>query len=246
MPFEHCFAENGLRFEYFDESAFRDAYEEVFGEAVYRFIPRGDSPFILDAGANLGLATCYFKKCFPQAEVVAFEPDPRMQELFRRNMKANGFTNVRLECCALAGTPGRARLHGDLASETPHALGNSLRAGWGLQQPTSSGIDVETRTLSPFLDRPVDLLKLDIEGAELEVLREAEGRLQAVREIRMEIHETAEQPGMCREICDLLRAAGFRLEVKERPLHPLLPVEAHPWFDRASPRLFILEARHLD
>jgi hypothetical protein len=89
----------------------------------------------------------------------------------------------------------------------------------------------------------VDLLKLDIEGAELEVLREAKDRLDQVREIRMEIHQTSEEPAMCEEICRILEVAGFVCEVTERPLKTLLPVEAHPWFERCSPRLFLLQGR---
>lgn len=242
-PTDRHFPENNLRFRYFNEGAFLDAYAEVFGEDVYRFETALTSPYIIDAGANLGLASCYFKKRFPQAEIVAFEPDPRMQELFRWNMAANGFDDVRLEACALSETDGVARFHGDLSSESPHALGNSLLSGWGMQQPSSSFIGVPTKRLSSFLDRPVELLKLDIEGAELGVLREAASRLHVVKGIRMEIHETAEHPEMCREIQQLLAAAGFETHTEERPLKSLLPVDAHDWFDRAGARLFILRAQ---
>lgn len=240
MPLERLFPETNLRFAYFDEAAFADAHAEVFGEDVYRFEASNSAPYILDCGANLGLASCYFKSRYPKAEIVAFEPDPRMQELFRRNTVANGFTDIRLECCALSGKEGVARFHGDLTSMTPHALGNSLVPEWGLQQTSSSGIEVPTKMLSPFLNRTVDLLKLDIEGAELEVLRECESKLGVVREIRMEIHETMSQPDMCREIVALLKRAGFTTDVEERPLQCLLPQEAMPWFEEAQPKLFIL------
>lgn len=242
MHRDRHFPENNLRFRYFNEPAFLDAYAEVFGEDVYHFESAHESPYIIDAGANLGLASCYFKSRFPNAQVVAFEPDPRMQELFRWNMTVNGFDDVQLMACALSFTEGTAHFHGDLSSDIPHALGNSLMSGWGMQQPTSSSIGVPTKRLSPFLDRPVDLLKLDIEGAEWDVLREAAPQLHVVRRIRMEVHETVENPDICREIQQLLTVSGFAVQVEERPLKSLLPEDALPWFDRSSPRLYILKA----
>lgn len=244
----HCdrhFPENNLRFRYFNESAFLDAYAEVFGENVYHFESTHVSPYIIDAGANLGLASCYFKSRFPKAQVVAFEPDPRMQELFRWNMTVNGFEDVQLLACALSHAEGTAHFHGDLSSDIPHALGNSLMPGWGMQQATSSSIGVPTKRLSPFLNRPVDLLKLDIEGAEWDVLQEAAPQLHLVRRIRMEVHETVENPDICHEIQQLLTASGFDVQVEERPLKSLLPEDALPWFDRSSPRLYILKAEAL-
>jgi FkbM family methyltransferase len=233
---------SGLRLAYYDEPAFRDAHAEVFGEEIYRFKPRRENPHILDAGANLGLASCYFKSRFPKATITAFEPDPRMQELFIRNMRDNDFEDVHLERCALAGQDGSATFHGDLDTTAPHALGNSLLSAWGLQQPDSSSIEVPTRRLSPYLDKPVDLLKLDIEGAELDVLREASAHLGTVREIRMEIHQTLAHPDMEKEIGELLRSAGFILDVTERPLKSLLPESAQAWFERSRAQLFILRA----
>ena len=79
-----------LRFACYDVHAFEDAYREVFDEGVYRFAPAADRPFIIDAGANLGLATCYFKTRHPDAEVLAFEPDPRLADLYERNVEVNG------------------------------------------------------------------------------------------------------------------------------------------------------------
>src|SRR6478752_10444473 len=61
MHTDRHFPENNLRFRYFNEPAFLDAYAEVFGEDVYHFESAHESPYIIDAGANLGLASCYFK-----------------------------------------------------------------------------------------------------------------------------------------------------------------------------------------
>jgi FkbM family methyltransferase len=224
-----------------DTAAFDAAYREVFDEEVYRFTPRTDRPHIIDAGANLGLATCYFKSRYPGATVLAFEPDPRMCALYARNIDANGLSAVTLRPTALARHAGVARFYGDLALATPHALGNSLRRDWGEQRDESAAIEVPTERLSPHLSRDIDLLKLDIEGAELEVLEEAESCLHRVREIRMEVHQTQAHQRLAR-IDSLLRGAGFELRVEARSLRELLPAAALPWFDREGPEIFVVAA----
>jgi FkbM family methyltransferase len=232
----------GLRFACYDVAAFEDAYREVFDEEVYRFTPESERPYIIDAGANLGLATCYFKTRYPGATVLAFEPDPRMGALYARNVRVNGLEDVTLRPTALAKRAGMGRFHGDVATAAPHALGNSLCEGWGRQRPDSAAIGVPTEPLSPYLNRKVDLLKIDIEGSEGEVLAEAASRLQRVREIRMEVHQTRTCPGLLADIEALLRGAGFELRVEPRPLRDLLPTAALPWFEREGPEIFILAA----
>jgi FkbM family methyltransferase len=231
-----------LRFACHDVRMFDDAYHEVFDEQVYRFSSSTDHPYIIDAGANLGLATCYFKTRHPGATVLAFEPDPRMCSLYARNVHENGFDGVTLQKTALAGQSGVARLFGDVTAAAPHALGNSLREEWGVQQPDSSAVDVRTEPLSPYLDRAVDLLKLDIEGMEAEVLSEAASCLGRVRQIRMEVHQTRMRPHMLADVDALLRSAGFDVRIEPRPLRELLPPAAMPWFERERPEIFVLAA----
>jgi FkbM family methyltransferase len=231
----------GLRFACHDVAAFEDAYREVFEEEVYRFSPRSERPHIIDAGANLGLATCYFKARYPRSTVLAFEPDPRMCELFTRNVERNGFDGVTLRRVALAPRGPAAQLHGDVAAAAPHALGNSLWREWGRQRPDSASIEVPAEPLSPHLDREVDLLKLDIEGLEAEVLAEAAPFLHHVREIRMEVHQMSAHPSLPR-VEAVLRGAGFDVSVTHRPLRELLPPAALRWFEREHPEIFLLAA----
>lgn len=235
-----------LTFACHDVRMFDDAHREVFDEEVYRFTSVTARPYIIDAGANLGLATCYFKTRYPGATVLAFEPDPRMCALYARNVRENGFDAVTLKTTALAGQKGMARLFGDVAAAAPHALGNSLREEWGMQQPDSAAADVRTEPLSPYLDRTVDLLKLDIEGMEAEVLSESASCLGRVRQIRMEVHQTRVRPHMLADVEALLRTAGFDVRIDPRPLRELLPSAAMPWFERERPEIFVLAAGRSD
>lgn len=240
-PNIHVLSHDGLHFACYDVTAFQDAYREVFEEEVYRFHAKSDQPYIIDAGANLGLATCYFKKRYPQATVLAFEPDPRMGVLYQHNIRTNQLEGITFRQTALSGKTATVGYYGDLSTEAPHALGNSLREEWGRQRQDSARIEVESEILSPYLNREVDLLKMDIEGAEWEVLTEAAPHLHKVHEIRMEVHQTRSHPLLIR-IETLLRDSGFDMRVEPRHLRQLLPHSALPWFQRERPEIFVLTA----
>jgi FkbM family methyltransferase len=138
-----------FRFLCYDVPAFEDAYSEVFEEEVYRFAATTDRPYIIDAGANLGLATCYFEKLYPLATVLAFEPDPTLGGLYRKNIRLNRLRGVTLRQAALAAQAGTATSYGDVDAATPHALGNSLREEWGMQRADSAHITVPTERFRP-------------------------------------------------------------------------------------------------
>src|SRR5436309_4261583 len=61
-----------------DAPSFLVSFYEIFGRQLYRFSPRRERPTILDCGANIGVAILYWKQAFPEAEIVAFEPDPAL------------------------------------------------------------------------------------------------------------------------------------------------------------------------
>src|SRR5262245_52007081 len=54
-------------------------------QTLYESLARGNKPFILDAGANIGASVCWFAISFPESHIVAFEPDAPNFDLLRRN-----------------------------------------------------------------------------------------------------------------------------------------------------------------
>ena len=66
----------GQQFCVLDGPTFAGIYREQFHQEIFRFQPRSSSPLIIDCGANVGLVTAYFKSIFPDARIIAFEPDP--------------------------------------------------------------------------------------------------------------------------------------------------------------------------
>ena len=65
-----------------DSASYLSSREEIFDQQIYRFNTSNSKPYIVDCGANIGLSIIYFKQLFPNAEIVAFEPDEKIFNAF--------------------------------------------------------------------------------------------------------------------------------------------------------------------
>jgi len=201
----------GWKMEFFDYFEVMGTFETVFLARDYRFQPTTRRPRILDCGSNIGLSLVYFKREYPEATIVAFEPDPVTFALLRRNVLRNGLTGIELQNLALGATPGPREFFHD--PEKPGSGGNSF-----VQQsvvPVSK--QVQVARLSDFVGGEFDLLKLDVEGAELEVVEDlaARGKLRLIRELVIEVHPGL--PNGSRIFPGLkafLEAGGFQWEIR--------------------------------
>ncbi|MGI9592151.1 MAG: FkbM family methyltransferase [Myxococcota bacterium] len=138
-----------------------------------------------DVGANQGEFTLFAAKRLPRGRVLAFEPMTEMRERLVGNLAANPFDNVLVSDRGLWSEPGRRRI---FRRDAPFADG-SFHEGLGTLFPTAERSDaveeIALTTLDAFLEQQgidrVDVLKVDVEGAELEVLRGAEKTLERCR-----------------------------------------------------------------
>ena len=190
--------------------------QDVFAGHEYAFQTRRHVPFIIDAGAHVGVATHYFKHHYPHARVLALEANPATFALLRKNISHNGLDNVRAVHAALAPEAGTIPFYASENDEEPGAWGDSA-----IQQPwhegeTTAVVQVPAVTLSSLLTEPVDLLKLDIEGLETAVLAEAAPQLSQVRQVILEFHGTQRNPdNSISRLTDILREAGFTPAVRQ-------------------------------
>jgi len=208
----------GCKWEIVDAPSFLSMYQEIFLKQVYRFSATTRRPFIIDGGANIGLSVLYFKRLHPEADVVAFEPDPAICAVLERNVQGNGLRSVTIVQRALWTSAGKREFMGE--------------GSWGgrLARNGDSGhLAVETVRLRDYLERRVDFLKLDIEGAETEVLADCAGLLHKVQNLFVEYHSFAGQPQTVDRLLGLLIGAGFRLYLAS-PSHPPQPfVKSEPY-----------------
>lgn len=142
--------------------------EEVWAGEGYKCVRSMDVDVVLDLGANVGLASLYFLSRFPQARIVAVEPDPASAALLRRNLASAARATV-VEA-AVGPVAKRQWLDG-----TPLSWGKHLVNGEAHPGP---GVEVEVTTVDRLLCDVQGagtrvLVKMDIEGSEWEVLREA-------------------------------------------------------------------------
>jgi FkbM family methyltransferase len=200
----------GFRVDYGNQSHALFLLHEVFVNAGYDFDTRAARPRIIDCGANIGMAVLFFKARYPTADVLAFEPNPAVFERLRRNIDANGLESVETEQAAVTEHGGTATLYRDPGD--PASVVASLDRSWG----GDLGEDVRAVRLSDRITAPVDLLKLDIEGAEYAVVRDlvSTGAIRFVREAVIEFHQIAGQRDATDRMTDALRAAGFDLSVR--------------------------------
>jgi FkbM family methyltransferase len=171
----------------------------IFKQGLYA-MKVGDSPRILDAGANIGMASLYFKEKFPNARVTAFEPDPRIGDVLQRNLMSFGYGDVEVVHAAVSDHEGVMKFSPDNSD-----------AG---RLASDGDQEVRVVRMRDWLNEPVDLLKLDIEGAEFDVLVDCTDRLSNVSKLFVEYHSFASQPQRLPELLTILREAGFRVQAQ--------------------------------
>ena len=161
---------------------------EIFLSTVYGPALDKEAPRILDCGANCGFATAFFKLLHPRARITAFEPSPRSFALLNHNLKANRFLDVETVNAACGSGEGVLEF-----VESGHL---SLISSADRARAQGNKVTVPMVPLSRWVDEQVDLLKLDVEGAEHEILDELmeSGRLPLVRRMAIEYHHRMGTP----------------------------------------------------
>ncbi len=158
----------------------------------------------------------YIKNLYPKSRIIAFEPDQKIFDVLKANTLNSGFDKIELHDKAIwvengsmefreeGGFSGRLALPGDIENI----------------------ISVKTQRLKDLLKSKVDFLKLDIEGAEYEVLKDCEDVLKNVQFLFIEYHSHVKKEQTLGEILEIVKRSGFRYFI-----HPAYVTE-HPFTDR--------------
>jgi FkbM family methyltransferase len=138
-------------------------YEEhVVNWITERFTPDSGGLFV-DVGANFGWYSCLFAKIADR--VILYEPDPANASLLERNLKLNDAANYTLQRAAVGSRKTTGTLH-KAHKSNPGA--HTLVGG----AYSSGQLTVPVVTLDETVPAgPISLMKIDIEGFELEALR---------------------------------------------------------------------------
>jgi FkbM family methyltransferase len=137
-----------------------EAFWAIFVRGEYDSIDVESAPqLVVDAGANVGYASVRFANRWPEARIVAVEPEATNSALCRRNTLP--YPNIRVVEAGIWSSPGKLRIV------------NPSSGKWAFEVEADEDGNIPAITLAQLSEgRRIDLLKMDIEGAEREVFRE--------------------------------------------------------------------------
>lgn len=186
-----------------------DVFSQIFLREEYRLsrkIDLSDINFIVDCGANIGLSALYFSKVFSKAKVIAVELEKNNFELLKKNV---------------AGNSSIVPLHAGVWSEnTLLKIPNLGDNNWEFKAEKSNGNlgqtqDVEGITIQSIIEKfelpHIDILKIDVEGAEYELFdSNADFFLTKTRILIIELHDWI-RPGVSNVFFKALQKYKFNL-----------------------------------
>jgi FkbM family methyltransferase len=214
--------ENGLKVFALSIMEVRFLYDEIFRAGCYEHVELPQRPLVVDAGANIGMFTLYIKRRYPDAEILAFEPAPQSAAVLQQNIELHGLADITVHGVALgsqpeqaatftffAAAPGSSTRYPEQTGPARAAVSRIFSARVAERLYQGRDIIVPVERLSAFLaaGRPVDLLKIDVEGAELDVLLGIDPEQWPL--IRQAILEVPDHAGRLAEVCDLLSSHGL-------------------------------------
>jgi FkbM family methyltransferase len=201
------------RVDYVHAGQLRSQFEEIFVGRQYAFASDRPDPVIIDCGGNIGLSAIWFKLTYPRCRLIVFEADANLAALSRENLRRAGFDDVEVRCAAVW-----------IANETVAFLKTGGDSG---RIATDGSTKCAAVDLSEWLPERVDLLKLDIEGAEFRVLHRLceTGVMRRVRRLICEFHVWRDKTD------DLLRTLA---SLRANEMQFSMTAAAVPWIGLAE------------
>jgi FkbM family methyltransferase len=176
---------------------------------------------VLEGGAHLGYVTVHAARATgPTGRVFVFEPNAAVHDVLLKNVAVNGVApQVQLHGSALGANARRARFYA--SGDTSSLFAAGADAAW---------IDVEVVRGDDAVEGSVDVIKLDVEGAELDALRGMERLVGGARTIFLELHpELLGRAGTSSaELLEWLAAHGFAVEWIDEARQRTAPL-SEPW-----------------
>jgi FkbM family methyltransferase len=188
-------------------------FEEIFIHDVYFFKTGETAPVIIDCGSNIGFASLYFKKLYPNSVIMAFEPSVENFKHLTGNMSRNSLS-INSHQTALSNYTGTSKLLG-------HGRTRSLNFTITSDQTIADGEIVTVEQLSLYIDQPVEMVKIDTEGSEAEIINDliVSGKISLINQMVIEYHPDAAGETLD-TLLSKLKNNNFRCEAKKDWIHP--------------------------
>lgn len=208
-------------------------YNEIFEHGCYDAIRLPEQSFVVDVGANIGLFMLFIRQRQESAEILAFEPMPEPAKALQHNVEHYGWTKIALHQCGLGSKdeddvpftyypllPGNSTRYPEQKELQKRVLYDFEPIDYIDRLHSGYEVRADVRRLSSFLpdDRRVDLLKVDVEGAELDILLGIDTQHWAL--IDQLVIEVQDLGGRLEDMCDLIIQRGLRPTVMQAPMIP--------------------------
>ncbi|NMG06333.1 FkbM family methyltransferase [Brasilonema sp. UFV-L1] len=207
-----------------DSASFIHSYKEIFWQKIYNFKSANLEPKILDIGANIGLSILFFKSLYPEAEITAFEADPKIFNYLEKNVYGNGYKDVQLVNKAVW-----------YENTTLNFVSDGADAGHiDAKIENKNTLKVKTVDIVQILtEKKFDFIKMDIEGAEEFVLPRCKDFLSDIKFIFVEYHSKVGTKQCLDQIISILSNAGFRLHIHNamESISPFIDLKTYAGFD---------------
>jgi FkbM family methyltransferase len=163
---------------------------------------------IIDAGANIGFTTLFFHRAYPSAKIVSLEPDSENFKTLKQN--TSGYQNLYPLQAALFNRVGEIKIvdegHGIRGFMAREISDNQI----GQTMPCTTLVEL----MSNHNLTEIDILKMDIEGSELEVFQyEPEKWLPKVKCLIIELHDRM-KPGCSKAVFQAISKYNFDFSIK--------------------------------
>ena len=213
----------GKPFSFTDQASFLKTTDEIFLKKLYEYKSSTSQPVIFDCGANIGLSVLFFKRMLPDATVIAYEPETETFEVLKANTEAHNLSNVELHQAAVWTHDGSISFVQE-GGESSHIVSEK-------DSSNTMSDEVKCVRLRTELEKyeSIDFLKIDIEGAEIEVVKDIAPVLSRCNNVFVEYHSFSGEPQQLSVIIDALAANGFRYKIQEAyvPKQPFLDKSTH-------------------
>jgi len=210
--YQVTFEQDGRRFQATgpDSKGIWIATKDILLNRSYEYLPafelQNHTGFVVDAGAHVGVFSILASKF--ATKVLSIEPDPSNGKFLTQNLEQNDIRNVVFDKRALWHGNDKIKLFATGSSVNPSAL-----------IPRGESHEVDTVSLTELLERygRIDLLKMNVEGAEYRIIENASPEtLNGIDHIVAELHLLLGNP---EPVLNKLKSAGFKIEWFYQPLY---------------------------
>jgi FkbM family methyltransferase len=200
---------NNLTVQFNDPQAFLLSVRELFIEEIYKFRPTTPTPKIIDCGAHIGMSVLFFKLNYPGAQITAYEPDSGNYAIAKKNIDSWNFQDVDLVQKAIWTNNDHIQF------QQLNDMGSNIVQNDVADETNSNVRKVDCVRLNDLLKNGADFVKLDIEGAEYEVIKDCRENLSKVKNLFIEYHGNYDEMHKLSTILSIVTELKFSYYIKE-------------------------------